>query len=220
MVLDEKRFLTQELANMTQMIEEHFRIALSANKIVAGSMSEWLENGTPVSEEDLKKITELEEKGDEIKRAILYELASANGLLQRDDLLRLVHYNDKLIDGAEIACYHLAAVARNWVPKGELKDRIAEMGESVLSIIKQQREAVRFLSINLETSLKYADEICIIEKRIDILLREVLTILYSSGEEISNILRLRDFVNTLEEISNLSEDGAITIRGLSLTLNT
>ena len=44
MVLDSKRFLTQELANVTQMIEEHFRIALSSNRIVANAITELLEN--------------------------------------------------------------------------------------------------------------------------------------------------------------------------------
>jgi predicted phosphate transport protein (TIGR00153 family) len=220
MVLDSKRFLNQELANVTQMIEEHFRIAHSANRIVANAIAEWLGGGTRVSEEDLKKITDLEEKGDEIKRAILNELAKANSLMQREDLLRLVHYNDKLIDGAEIACYHLAALSENWHPSGELKERLMKMGELVLSIVATQREAVRFLSINHETSLKHADEICRIEKKIDIVQRGVLTQIYSSGAEIANVLRCSDFVNTLEEISNLSEDAALTIRGLSLTLNT
>ncbi|UCE11273.1 MAG: DUF47 family protein [Candidatus Thorarchaeota archaeon] len=220
MVLDSKRFLTQELANVTQMIEEHFRIALSSNRIVANAITEWLGNEVHVSDEDLRKITDLEEKGDEVKRAILNELAKANSLMQREDLLRLVHYNDKLIDGSEIACYHLAELSRNWQPDGDLKGSLQKMGDLVLSIVTTQREAVRFLSINLETSLKHADEICRIEKKIDIVQREVLRLVYSSGADIANVLRCSDFVNTLEEVSNLSEDAAITIRGLSLTLNT
>ena len=219
MVLDRKRYLTQELANLTQMIEEHFRIALSANKIVANGLAEWLENKSPVSPDDRSKITALEETGDEIKRQILNELASANSIIHREDLLRLVHYNDKLVDGAEIACYHLAAVADSWVPEGELKKKLTEMGRLVLSIVSTQREAVRFLSINLENSLQQAAEICKIEKQIDTVQREVLALLYECGVEIEKLLHCRDFVNTLEEISNHSEDAAITIRSLSLTLN-
>jgi len=220
MVLDNGRFLTQELANVTQMLEEHFRVVLSANKIAAKVLTDWLDEQKTVSKKDLTKVTALEEKGDELKRVLLKKLADANSLMQREDLLRLVHYNDKLVDGAEIACYHLAAVMDSWVPKGALKKKLQELGGLVLSIVTEVREAVRFLSINMETAMKKADEICRIEKQIDIMQRDILQPLYTSEIGLAKILRLRDFVNVMEEIANLSEDAAITIRSLSLNLHT
>ncbi|MEE8182091.1 MAG: DUF47 family protein [Candidatus Thorarchaeota archaeon] len=220
MVLDNGRFLTQELANVTQMLEEHFRVVLSANKMAAKVLTDWLDEQKTVSKKDLAKVTTLEEKGDELKRVLMKKLADANSLMQREDLLRLVHYNDKLVDGAEIACYHLAAVMDSWVPKGVLKKKLQEIGGLVLSIVTEVREAVRFLSINMETAMKKADEICRIEKQIDIVQRDILQPLYASEIGLAKILRLRDFVNVMEEIANLSEDAAITIRSLSLNLHT
>lgn len=212
--------MSSELARITQMLEEHFRLVLSAIKIVRSAVVDWLEENKPVDPENLKTITELEEKGDELKRRILDELAKANSLMQREDLLRLVHYNDKLIDGAEIACYHLAAVINSWIPDGELKKSIAELGDLVLEEITQQREAVRFLSLNIEESISKAQEICRLEKDIDIVQRKIVTLVYPLDIEVAVLLRFRDFINTMEEIANISEDAAITIRGLSLTLNT
>jgi len=220
MVLDNGKFLTSELSNITHMLEEHFRIALSANRIVVNALSDWLDSNKTVEKEALKKITEMEEKGDDIKRRILLELANANSLMQREDLVRLVHYNDKLVDGAEIAGYHLAATIGTWKPEGELKDKIDQIGVAVMEIITQQREAVRFLSLNMETSMKKADEICISEKKIDVLMRDVFSLLYPAEIEIATLLRFRDFLNVMEDIANFSEDAAITIRSLSLTLNT
>jgi len=72
----------------------------------------------------------------------------------------------------------------------------------------------------METAMKKANEICRIEKQIDIVQRDILLPLYASEIGIAKILRLRDFVNVMEEIANLSEDAAITIRSLSLTLHT
>jgi predicted phosphate transport protein (TIGR00153 family) len=220
MVLDEKRFHSQELANVTQMLEEHFRIVQSANKMVTNALFSWLEENQKISTEDLVRVTELEEKGDSLKHQILTQLAQANTLMQREDLLRLLHYNDKLIDGAEIACYHLAAVINSWVPEGKLKDKLLELGKAMTAIIDEQREAVLFLSINIQKSIEKADEICKIEKRIDIIQREIITILYASDLKIATLLRFRDFLNMLEDVANFSEDAAITMRGLSLTLNT
>ncbi|MFW9847510.1 MAG: DUF47 domain-containing protein [Candidatus Thorarchaeota archaeon] len=220
MVLDNGRFLTSELSNIAQMLEEHFRIAMSANRIVVNALTEWLESNKTVEDAELVKITKLEEKGDELKRQILIELAKANTLIQREDLLRLVHYNDKLVDGAEIAAYHLAASIGTWTPTDDLKNRISEVGEAVLAIITEQKEAVRYLSINMETSMKKADEICTIEKRIDVLMREIFSLLYHADIGIGNLLRFRDFLNMMEDMANFSEDAAITIRSLSLTLNT
>ncbi|MDF1539107.1 MAG: DUF47 family protein [Candidatus Thorarchaeota archaeon] len=220
MVLDNGKFLTSEVSNITQMLEEHFRIALSANKIVVNALTDWLDSNKIIEDDILTKITDLEEKGDEIKRKILIELANANSMLQREDLVRLVHYNDKLIDGAEIAGYHLAATIGTWKPNGILKDKIAEIGASVLDIITQQREAVRFLSLNMENSMKKADEICVTEKKIDVLMRDVFSLLYPAEIDIATLLRFRDFLNVMEDIANFSEDAAITIRSLSLTLNT
>ncbi len=220
LVLDNGRFITGELANVTQMLDEHFRIALSATKIVANAIAEWIEGGATLTDEELTKITNLEEKGNELKRAILNELASANTLLQREDLLRLVHYNDKLIDAAEIACYHLAAFMGSWSPEGLLREKIFTLGTQYLDIVTQQREAVRFLSLDMEKSLAKTYDICNLEKSIDVLMRDIWALLYPMELPLEIILRVRDFVNALEEASNFAEDASNTIRGLSLTLNT
>jgi len=220
MVLDNGRFISSELSNITQMFDEHIRIALTSNRFVVHALNEWLLENKQVSKEGCKKVTELEEKGDDLKRRILLELAKANALMQREDLLRLVHYNDKLIDGAEIACHHLAAVIKKWSPEGELKEKISQLGALIIETITELREAVRHLSINMENSMKSADLICKLEKRIDILQREIIDLLYPADLEIAILLRFRDFLNTMEEISNLMEDAAITIKSLSMTLNT
>jgi predicted phosphate transport protein (TIGR00153 family) len=219
MVLDNDRFLNSELSNITQMLEEHFRAALSASKMVNNAVNDWIAGKSNITAEDLKSITALEEKGDDLKHTILTELAKANSLMQREDLLRLVHYNDKLADGAEWCLYHLAAIAGSWSPDAELKMKIAKMSELVIEEITQQREAVRFLSINMEESMKRADEICKIEKQVDVVQREIVSILYPANIPIAILLRFRDFINMMEDIANFGEDAAITIRTLSLTLN-
>lgn len=219
MVLDNGRFISSELGNITQMLDEHFRVAVSANKIVVNAITDWLEGKKSIPTEELEKITNLEEKGDVLKRTILNELAKASSLMQREDLLKLVFYNDKSVDGAEIACYHLAAVVEYWTPDGELKENIAELGKLMSSQLSAQREAVRFLSINMEESMKRADEICKIEKQIDVVQRKILSLLYPLEIPLAVMLRFRDFINMLEDIANFSEDAALVIRTLSLTLN-
>ena len=219
MVLDNDRFLTSELSNITQMLEEHFRQSLSASKMVANAVADWLAGKGSITKEDLEKVTSLEEKGDDLKRAILNELAKAQALMQREDLLRLVHYNDKLADGAEWCMYHLEAIIGSWTPEGVLKEKIGELSKLVLEEITQQREAVRFLSINMEESIKRADAICALEKKIDALQRDIVSLLYPADIPVSILLRFRDFINMMEDIANFGEDAAITIRTLSLTLN-
>ena len=220
MVLDNGRFMSAELGNITQMLDEHFRAAVSANKIVTNAVANWLEGKNSIDKKDLDKITALEVKGDALKRTILNELAEANTLMQREALLKLVHYNDKGIDGAEIACYHLAAVVGEWTPEGELKEKVAKVGELMKSQVAQQREAVRFLSIDMEKSKERADEICRLEKEIDVVQREIVTLLYHLEIPLAVLLRFRDFINMLEDMANFSEDAALVIRTLSLTLNT
>jgi len=212
--------MSSELGNITQMLEEHFRVAVSANKIVVNSITDWLEGKNSIDKTELDTITALEEKGDVLKRTILNELAKANSLMQREDLLKLVHYNDKSIDGAEIACYHLAAVVSQWTPDGELKENITQLGKLMSSQVSEQREAVRFLSINMEESMKRADEICKLEKEIDVVQRMIVSKLYPLDIPLGVILRFRDFINMLEDMANFSEDAALVIRTLSLTLNT
>jgi len=219
MVLDNDKFLTSELSNITQMLEEHFRAALSASKMVANAVTDWLAGKGSITKEDLEKVTAYEEKGDDLKRTILNELAKAHTLMQREDLLRLVHYNDKFADGAEWCLYHLEAIIDKWTPEGELKEKIGELSEMVIEEITQQREAVRFLSINMQESMKRADAICVLEKKIDALQRDIVSLLYPAGLPVHILLRFRDFINMMEDIANFGEDAAITIRTLSLTLN-
>ena len=219
MVLDNGRFISSELGNITQMLDEHFRVALSANRLVVNALNDWLLENKQVSKEDCMKVTELEVKGDDLKKHIMNELAKANALLQREDLVRLVHYNDKLIDGAEIACHHLAAVVKQLTPEGDLKEKLTQLGVLLIETITQHREAVRFLSINMENSMKHTDEICKLEKEVDVLQREIIDIFYPGNFDIAVLLRLRDFLNVVEDIVNICEDAAITIRSLSMTLN-
>jgi predicted phosphate transport protein (TIGR00153 family) len=220
MVLDNGRFLSSELGNITQMLDEHFRVAVSANKIVVNSITEWLEGKKSIGKEELDKITSLEEKGDALKRTILNELAKASTLMHREDLLKLVFYNDKLIDGSEIACYHLAAVVGEWTPEGELKKSVAKFVQLMSAQVAEQREAVRFLSINMDESKKRADQICKLEKEIDVVQRTIVSLLYPLDIPTAVTLRFRDCINMLEDLANFGEDAALVIRTLSLTLNT
>ena len=159
--------------------------SLSASKMVANAVADWLAGKGSITKEDLEKVTSLEEKGDDLKRAILNELAKAQALMQREDLLRLVHYNDKLADGAEWCMYHLEAIIGSWTPEGVLKEKIGELSKLVLEEITQQREAVRFLSINMEESIKRADAICALEKKIDALQRDIVSLLYPADIPVS-----------------------------------
>jgi uncharacterized protein Yka (UPF0111/DUF47 family) len=94
------------------------------------------------------------------------------------------------------------------------------LGKAMTEIIDEQREAILFLSINIKNTIEKADEICRIEKRIDIIQREIITIIYASDLRQATLLRFRDFLNMLEDVANFCEDAAITLRGISLTLNT
>lgn len=201
------------------MIDEHFRLALSSTKVLVGAVLAWLDSGAVIGSGDLSTVTDYEEKGNEIKCQILDALAAAHSLMQREDLLRLVNLNDKILDGAEIACYHLEGFMRDWIPSDKLKDKVDELIHTYLNLVTESREAVRFLSINIETAMNKATEVCRLEKVIDSLMRDVWSLLYPSPIPLATMLRMRDFVNTLEEVSNFCEDIANTIRGISLTLN-
>ncbi|MHA1768749.1 MAG: DUF47 domain-containing protein [Candidatus Thorarchaeota archaeon] len=220
MVLDNGRFLRSELNNITQMIEEHIRTTMSAYRLVAGALAAWLNGEKSINDEDLEKVTEIEEKGNTLKSVIIHELAKAHTLMQREDLLRLVHYNDKIADGSEWCMFHLQHITPTWVPAGALRNGIARCCKLLTEEITQQKEAVRFLSLNMEESMKRADEVCKLEKAIDSAVRDVLSLLYSADMPLPILLRVRDLINMLEDIANFGEDAAITIRTLSLTLNT
>ena len=86
--------------------------------------------------------------------------------------------------------------------------------------VAEQREAVRFLSINMEESKKRADQICKLEKEIDIVQRTIVSLLYPLKIPMAVTLRFRDCINMLEDLANFSEDAALIMRTLSLTLNT
>ena len=111
------------------------------------------------------------------------------------------------------------AFADKWTPEGELKEKVRELSEIVMEEITQQREAVRFLSINMVEAIKRADAICALEKKIDVIERDIATLAYPAEVPIGILLRFRDFINMIEDIANFGEDAAITIRTLSLTLN-
>ncbi len=212
---DESKYRSSETTKIMELIKEHSRYSIQAVRELVQMLDEWIHNGKKI-EEHLKKLTDLEEKGNRLKMQILVDLSKAAGLMLREDFMRGVLNNDKLIDGAEIAGYNLSLIMNIWVPTGDFAEKMIAYGDILLKEVTKLREAIIMLTTNNDKAIELSEDVRNMEKQLDIMLRDLLQVIYTMDIPIKVLMQFKDFINAMEEIANYTEESAENVLMLAL----
>ncbi len=215
MAYDESKYRSSENTRIMELIKEHSRYSTQAVNELIQIIDEWIHNGKKI-EEHLKKLTDLEEKGNRLKKQILVDLSKATGLILREDFMRGVLNNDKLIDGAEIAGYNLSLLLDMWTPTGDFAEKILTYGDLLQKEVAKLRESTIMLTTNNNKAIEISDVVRDIEKQLDNMQREILHDIYKMDIPLKVLMQFKDFINAMEEIANYAEDSAENVLILAL----
>ncbi|MHA1229662.1 MAG: DUF47 domain-containing protein [Candidatus Helarchaeota archaeon] len=167
-------------------------------------------------ETEMDELLKIEMESIELKKEIMDELSEAEGLMARGDLMRLTMLLSHLADSSTGLGYRIQA-ASAWSPDKKSIEKMKAMMENVDQSIKIIREAIFMLPQNARKSIEIAKDVENIERKIDGIQRDFIQHIYDLELDFKTILRIRDFVIRLEEISDIAADTADAIRILAVS---
>jgi len=211
MSIDNEYENARQEMNALDNLQDYMRIVFSAIKELSVMLDEWFTGKTESLDKRLEKLTELESKAEELKRIILDKISEAEAMMHREDLMRLVMSVDEIVDVTEGTGYRLKAVS-NWNPAPEAKKILQEMMNKVIEIMSSLKTVIFILTQNAEQAIKGTEKISSIERDIDKIRRRIIDHVYSLDLDFRLVLRIRDLVNHIEEIADLTERVADSAR--------
>ncbi|MBD3228778.1 MAG: DUF47 family protein [Candidatus Lokiarchaeota archaeon] len=184
------------------------KLALMVESLIKGDQNE-IEKG-------LENVLRVETESIDIKNEVLDIISEAEGMIHRGDLMRLVLLVAQLADSSTGLGYRIQA-ASLWKPDDDSIKKMQAMMDNVKESIKLVREAIFLLPQNAGKSMDVAKEIESYERLIDGLQRDFIQHIYDLDLDFNTILRIRDFIIRLEEISDIAADIGEAIRVLAVS---
>jgi uncharacterized protein Yka (UPF0111/DUF47 family) len=167
-------------------------------------------------ESELSALLKIESETIDLKNELLGLISEAEGMMHRGDLMRLVMLVAQLADSSTGLGYRIQA-ASSWKPDKVSIEKMKAMMEKVDKSIKLVRESIFVLPQNAGKSMTITKNVENIEREIDELQRDFVQYIYDLNLDFKEILRIRDFIIRLEEISDISADVADSIRVLAVS---
>ncbi|MHA1300548.1 MAG: DUF47 domain-containing protein [Candidatus Helarchaeota archaeon] len=200
----------QEMKALDNM-QDYMRIVFSAIKELSVMLDEWFGKKTKSLDKKLSKLTELESKAEDLKRIILDELSEAEAMLHREDFMRLVMSIDEIVDVTEGTGYRIKSVS-DWEPDPRTREILQEMMNKVIEIMNSLKTVLFILTQNAEQAIKGTEKISSIERDIDNIRRKLIDHIYSLDLDFKLVLKMRDLINHIEELADLTERVADSAR--------
>lgn len=198
-----------------EIFQDHTRKVQDAIQTLHLMVSKWVEKKDAKIEGDVENIVKLEKEADNYKRMIFDMLSQATTLLQREDLMDIVTTVDQIIDQAEGSA-HILVTLKDFPTTKKVRKQIENIFEPVNHIVRETRETVRILPVNMQTAVDISHHIDDIEREIDTLQRETRRYLLKNVKVTAPLLLTLDLVEHLETIADLCEDVADAIRIFAL----
>ncbi|MCS6955684.1 MAG: DUF47 family protein [Candidatus Calescibacterium sp.] len=158
-------------------------------------------------EEIFNKIIELEHRADKLVYEYRHKLNEVFITpLDREDLHQLIIELDDIIDFAKSSAekYFL------YKPKGKY-DFIDQILEVLMKSAQKVKDLMKILKNQNNEIIKIVNEICELEKQADIINRRGIANLFNNGQDILEIIKVKEILSQLEETIDRTQMLAITI---------
>jgi len=192
-----------EHVNLTVKAVEELDIAIREK--IAGRKEEGLKH--------IKKLEEIEEKADDVRREIMLKLTS--GVLppfSRQDLIHLARRLDLITDNVHEASRFLTYIDLSVLPE-EVKRRVVELSSETLECTKHIALAVKFLGEDFEKCLNSCLQVEIHERKCDALYLSVVGLIPKLSSVNPGVLvLLNEMARSMELASDCCENAADVIR--------
>ncbi|MGQ9542707.1 MAG: DUF47 domain-containing protein [Candidatus Bathyarchaeia archaeon] len=166
-----------------------------------------------------KEILAIREQSNKLKASLLGEVASLGSLLiSREDFLRLTFRLAEITDTAEGVGFRLASVIeRKVLIDKRLMSEISQLASLILEEVTKMKETLMALAFNPSKAIEMASSVEEIERKIDSTYRKLDVEVLTSKGDISKLLVMKDVIERLESMADLTIDALDQIRVLAIS---
>ena len=206
------------LRNLLMMCQDHARLVVEIYRKVLMMIDKLVKGDSSDLNVLLDDVEKFQMESLEVKRNIVKELHETGNLLfNREDLYRLISKAGEVIDLIESTGIRLAAIGeRNWKVPSNIGVGLVEMADAAFDTLIKLRESLISLGFNSERSVSLTREVDELERKVDLLYRDLDIAIITSDSPLPLILTLRDVSMKLEEMVDAAVDEADLIRILAL----
>jgi predicted phosphate transport protein (TIGR00153 family) len=201
--------------------QDHIRKTVEAVRELALMIDDYISGQSKKNLDDhLLRIKELKDEADDLKRAILTELAERGMLLMsREALLKLVIEVNSLANSSEAIAFRIGQLSKS---KREIKESIKSsllaLGKNVLKAVTALRQTIFALKYDRAQALDLAKDVDTAEYVVDEIYRNLDAEIIESKLDFATIIVLREIASSLEGLTDKIEDAADAVRILALGL--
>jgi len=199
-------FFVKKEHEVEDLLFQHFQLVGTTLEQFQKVVEDYLK-----SEEDFKreahKVHEFEHEADIVRREIGRKLYQGAFLpIYREDYLALVAMVDEVANQAETAI-SLIVLTRPKIPTF-LQDDIMELAKGSAKTFEPLREALAYLSGDITKVMEVTDRIGKLEQTVDNIEWEATKKVYKSDLPLAEKSELRELINSIAKVSDLTEDAA------------
>jgi uncharacterized protein Yka (UPF0111/DUF47 family) len=171
------------------------------------------------AEKDYNELLKLMEQFEENKKKFLRDVATAGSLLvNREAFLMLIFKLNEITDGMEGVAFRLLNYDENrWKAGKKYLIETSKISSSILEEVSKMRETLLSLSFNPSRALEMAGVVEKIEKDVDAKYRKLIGEVLDSKMPVQALLILKDIIERLERIADLTVDAIDLIRLLAIS---
>ncbi|MCS7094608.1 MAG: DUF47 family protein [Thaumarchaeota archaeon] len=177
-----------------------------------GSMLESMVNGSvdrPYLQQKFAEILKMDEECKALKSEAELRILEVGALLvERGDFVRLLGCLDKVPDRLEGVAYRTLGLVELGRPERETLQSVVVLLEKVGTCLESLNRAITALEMDSEQGYQRLKEVKVNEKSVDDVYRRIGIEILKRGELTAQTLLLKEIVDLLESVSDLSEETA------------
>ncbi|MGD1838525.1 MAG: DUF47 domain-containing protein [Nitrososphaeraceae archaeon] len=168
----------------------------------------------------LKKITDIEEEVEDIRRKITREVAEVGSLMvYREDVLRTAYTIDDIAGYISGIAFRLSNIEIIVLKNHELDTDIQVLVEKVVDAIFKLNEMARALTINPQNIIELSQEVQELERDIDSRYRNTIIKAVKNGSNnTSELILLKDVIEGIEGMADKCQEASDSFTILALSL--
>lgn len=202
-----------------ELYQEYMRTAIDSFRELCLMISAFQNDDEGKVYLSYNRIVERDDAALKRKKAIMTEIANVGEvLLSREDFIRLSSEISTVHDCISAVAHRLAELnKRRWPIKTEIMREIGVLAEAVLDSLTRFREAILTLVYGGTKVFEAAENVESAERNVDNIYRKLDFTILSSKMKTPYILLLREIIEFLEKIADMTEESMDTVKILSLT---
>ncbi|MCX8203974.1 MAG: DUF47 domain-containing protein [Nitrososphaeria archaeon] len=191
--------------------KDHTRKSIQMLRALGAMMEVLVEGGADKSflQQKFNEILKLDDECKALKSEAEERILEAGALLvERGDFIRLLGCLDKVPDRLEGVAYRTLSLVELGRPEGEALRPVVDLLEEVGVCLETLNRAITALEMDSAQGYQKLREVKAHEKRVDDIYRRTGIDILRRGQLTAHTLLLREIVDLLESVSDISEEAA------------